>query len=269
VAAFNFGIPGTGPCAGLLYLRQLLRDGPRPNLLLLEVLPPLLAEQKVPRDLDEAHVPTPFLQWADLPVLARCGAGRRHLRRRWCRYAAWSWYYRRLDILEEMAPLLLHAARPTNLGLDASGWERNPAEGRPAESRGRALEGTRAEYEPLVHDFRVGAGPRAALREALALCRAEGVPAALVLMPEGAAFRSWYGPGAWPQVRGLLEGLGREFGARVIDARCWMPEDAFSDSHHLLPAPAAAFTARLGREAVAPLLRKFAADRRLARRDGP
>jgi hypothetical protein len=88
-------------------------------------------------------------------------------------------------------------------------------------------------------------------------------------MPEGPAFRSWYGPGAWPRVRGLVDGLGREFGARVIDARCWMPEDAFSDSHHLLPAPAAVFTARLGREAIAPLLRKFAADRRLARRDGP
>jgi len=183
-------------------------------------------------------------------VLARY-AGRRHLRRHWCKYTAWPWYYRRRELVALASDFL---GRPPACEADASGWERNRFEGRPVESRAPALEGTRAEYGPLVRDFRVGAGPRAALREALALCRAEGVPAALVLMPEGPAFRSWYGAGAWPRVRGLLEGLGREFGARVIDARCWMPEDAFSDSHHLLSDGATAFTRRFGAEAVAPLL---------------
>src|SRR5262245_57394681 len=40
---FNFGIPGAGPLTELLTLRRLLAGGTRPDHVLIEVLPPLLA----------------------------------------------------------------------------------------------------------------------------------------------------------------------------------------------------------------------------------
>src|SRR5262249_3681119 len=43
--AFNFGIPAAGPITNALNVRPLLRRGPRPDLVLIEVLPPLLAGQ--------------------------------------------------------------------------------------------------------------------------------------------------------------------------------------------------------------------------------
>src|SRR5438552_1333924 len=45
VVAFNFGVPGGGPVAELLTLKRLLGKGVRPDLLLVEVLPPLLSAQ--------------------------------------------------------------------------------------------------------------------------------------------------------------------------------------------------------------------------------
>ena len=46
-----------------------------------------------------------------------------------------------------------------------------------------------------------------------------------------------------------------EFGCRVADCREWMPDDAFADGHHLLRAPAGAFTDRLTRGVIGPALR--------------
>ena len=43
VAAFNFGIPAAGPVTNLITVRRLLVDGDRPDLLVLEVMPPLFA----------------------------------------------------------------------------------------------------------------------------------------------------------------------------------------------------------------------------------
>src|SRR5262245_35163644 len=45
VLVFNFGQPGAGPIATLLGVRRLLDDGVRPDLLLVEVFPPLLLER--------------------------------------------------------------------------------------------------------------------------------------------------------------------------------------------------------------------------------
>ena len=45
VLAFNFGRPAFGPVMELVYLRRLLKDGVRPDLLLVEVLPALLARR--------------------------------------------------------------------------------------------------------------------------------------------------------------------------------------------------------------------------------
>jgi hypothetical protein len=43
--------------------------------------------------------------------------------------------------------------------------------------------------------------------------------------------------------------------AEVIDAREWLPDEQFRDSHHMFTAGAEAFTDRLTRDVIVPHLR--------------
>jgi hypothetical protein len=78
------------------------------------------------------------------------------------------------------------------------------------------------------------------------------VPVALLVTPEGAAFRSWYPAGTWPLLEEDLRGLCRALGAGFINAREWSAEAEFFDSHHLLAAGARRVTERLARQAGRP-----------------
>src|SRR5207248_6909094 len=57
VLVANFGIPGDGPFCELLHLRRILADAGRPDLVLIEVLPALLAERAWPSECHEHHLP--------------------------------------------------------------------------------------------------------------------------------------------------------------------------------------------------------------------
>ncbi len=114
----------------------------------------------------------------------------------------------------------------------------------------------RREYVPALIESNPNSSAGRVLHELLASCRQARVPAALVLMPEGPTFRSWYPAGTLPKVRGWLKQLCRENGAGFVDAEEWIGEDDFLDSHHLLRRGAEKFTERLGREALPPLLRR-------------
>ena len=48
---FNFGMVGAGPLVELVVLRRLLAEGVRPDLLLVEVLPPLFNRRAAACDL--------------------------------------------------------------------------------------------------------------------------------------------------------------------------------------------------------------------------
>jgi hypothetical protein len=123
------------------------------------------------------------------------------------------------------------------------------------------LPGVRRGIEHYMQGFQLGGPALEALRETLAFCRRQGIRTAMVVMPEGPAFRSWYPPQVWPQARACVEELGREYGSAIIDARDWVGEEGFLDSHHLLAESASAFSARLAHEKIAPLLQHYQAPR--------
>ena len=100
-------------------------------------------------------------------------------------------------------------------------------------------------YSPGLSRFRLGKIPTKALRELLDLCRREKLPAALVVMPESSAFRSWYSPEARTAIRGLLDQLNQTYGVEVIDAERWVADEDFEDGHHTLLHGADVFTYRL------------------------
>src|SRR5262249_40283015 len=71
VVVFNFGIPAAGPLTELLTLKRLLREGLRPDLLLIEVLPPQLAGQAPVAGGELAWLPVSRLKLVDLALLER------------------------------------------------------------------------------------------------------------------------------------------------------------------------------------------------------
>jgi hypothetical protein len=136
--------------------------------------------------------------------------------------------------------------------LDSSGWWSPRATVSEAD-RARLVELYRGIYAPRLSTFTIRPIPDRALRDVLDLCRREQIRAAVVVLPEGDAFRALYPPEALRQVDDYLARLAAE--VPVIDARRWVGDQGFADGHHLLPAGASTFTERLAREALTPLLR--------------
>jgi hypothetical protein len=138
--------------------------------------------------------------------------------------------------------------------VDPDGWWSPRASVSDAD-RARLNEHYRKVYAPRLVKFAIRPTPDRALRDLLAACRREGIRAAVVVLPEGAGFRALYSPEALRRVDAYLDRLAAEESVPMIDARGWVGDDGFSDGHHLLPVGASAFTERLAREALHPLLR--------------
>jgi hypothetical protein len=255
VVAFNFGITGAGPMLQLLSLQRLLDRGIRPDLLLIEVLPPVLAGQLPNAELERLAVSRLWL--GELPLLERYGAPGPHVRNTWWQGWPIPWYTRRFAIVSRFAPAFLPYQLRTDwfYAIDDSGWVDHAFKVPTAEQHRRAVEGARQAYAYYLVGFRLGGRACQALQEILELCRTEGIQTALVLMPEGVDFRSWYTSEAWTQIETFLGELHRDFAIPVINAREWIADDQFADSHHLLRHGAVVFTQRLGQEVVLPFIR--------------
>jgi hypothetical protein len=249
---FNFGMTASGPLHQLLCLHRLLADGHRPRWVFVEVVPSLLPLEDTGDDLIK-----PERQgWADLAFLRRYCAHPGQMYLRWAQARLVPWFSCRFCLLSRYRPSWIP---PGNRGedpwhtLDRSGWLRLPSPIAPA-AYARGVDLARREHAPALQHFHIAPAPDRALRELLALCRQERIEAALLVMPEGSAFRNWYSPAARARFGRYLAALSREYGAPVVDARTWVPDDGFCDGHHLVPDGAALFTYRFGREALGPFL---------------
>jgi hypothetical protein len=252
--AFNCALVGAGPLTELLCLNRLLRHGVRPAVLLVEILPSRLC-QEGPFTEDPAL--RGRLGWEDWPSL------RGYL----SEFDRDYWYWRRHQLLTPCYTQrfhLLSTLAPTWLPApvrhdgwweytDRTGWMARRENVSPAEYR-HALEHAHREVTPILQQFRLSAAPDRALHEILDVCRQEGIAPVLVLMPEGTEFQSWYPSAVRAAVEAYLAGLSREYGAPLVDARSWIADDCFADSHHLLVRGADLFTERLGRQVLRPLL---------------
>jgi hypothetical protein len=253
VVAANWGIPGAGFVTNLLTFRRLQRDGVRPDLMLIEVMPSLFGEDS-PGLLTEALLPATRLDHLDLPVLERYrGNTRPDLRREVVLAEAGTLYSRRYALAWALSPHLVPTfgddgfplVWPVN--LSGRGPDQTP------EFHAKALAHAHGEYAHHLADFKPARCE--SLHELLTACRDAGVPVALLLMPEGPVYRSWYGPETWPRIQAWLDQVSAEFGAEVVNAREWMDESDFRDSHHLMAPGAARFSSRLGHEYIVPRLR--------------
>jgi hypothetical protein len=255
---FNFGLSGAGPYLDALCLRRLFAEGIRPDLLVLEVLPPTL-NQPGDHPLEETWLDGCRLRDAERAFLAHYHSDPDRARRQWLKGrvpCVWHRDHLRSFIALDVGGVGSATERVCRL-TDADGWLSYRSEDVTPEQRREYTEIARLQYAPTFADFRLADGPSRALDDILTACRQRGIPVALLVMPEGPTFRAHYPPSMRAGLDAHLRAVSARWGVPLIDAHDWLADDAFWDSHHLLPRGAAAFTERFEREALPPLLRNL------------
>lgn len=270
--AFNFGVTGAGPLTHLLNLRRLLKDGVRPDLVLIEILPPLLNGQ--PWNAESLRLRPERLWHEEIGMLESYGA-LPEMEKHWLLGWPVPFYEHRFAILSRFMPNWLPYDMRLDwaLTIDDSGYAPRPKMRRSPETDRLALEHMRQDYGARLSSFQLGGQACRGLVELVDLCEQEQLPAALVLMPEGSDFRALYKPEVWQQISGFLNGIAQRARIPILNAREWLPDTAFIDSHHLLQDGAEAFTTRFGRECVLLLVDRLtsaaAREMALTRRGSP
>lgn len=254
--AFNFGIPASGPVTHLLYARRLLAEGHRPDALLIEVLPPSLADLGPGGPLEAKFLFGDRLRHGELDTLTGHGFPAK-VRAEWRETVIVPWYALRYPLVGRVFPSALSWQRRFDWSrtTDEYGWSTPMVETVTPKEYEAGLERAAGEYRDILADMHPGGGAARALAELLDLCREQRVPVRLVLMPESSGFRALYPPATTARLYAFLGRLCAEHGCTLIDARAWLPDAAFTDGHHQLRSGAEAFSDRLTREAILPMLR--------------
>jgi hypothetical protein len=257
VVVCNLSREGGGLVTSLLFVQRLLADGMRPDLIVIETVPALMAGQVPMLDMTAAALPQHSLRRDDWPLVARYVRTEQSLSINDARCARlFPIYYDRLELVTAMSPALLPRYTTRRHPYDIYGGvgvrSTRPSPGGLAEQR--------RTFAPYFRDYRLGDRQQKALQETLAKCRAVGVPAALLLTPEGPEFQRWYRPGDRSRVLHFLAQRSASEDVPLIDASDWLAENDFVDSHHMHSGGARKFSRRLA-EKIAPLLQ----DSKLAR----
>jgi hypothetical protein len=254
IAVTNFGFWSAGPVANMLIVHRLVTAKDKPDFVVIEVLPPLLGE------VNHLAAEHPFLsperlRHDELELAIKGGLPAKESGRRWWAAEIVPEYGLRLPLLSRIVDVWLPSHLRFNSGrlTDSTGWQPPVYETIGADEYERGVRHAHDAYFNLLHTLRFDTAAARAVEMTLADCRRHSVGAALLLMPEGTEFRSWYPPQVEAQMYAFLDGMCREDGVALIDARRWLDDGAFSDSHHLRRAGATEFSARVGR-AIAPFV---------------
>ncbi|MGE3805206.1 MAG: hypothetical protein AB7K24_11085 [Gemmataceae bacterium] len=239
VVVGNLGVWGAGPIAQRLHIERLLASGVLPDVIVLEILPVHFTAAPQPQEL--LLFPEQDQSWQDRKLLAGFG---KPPDAEWWSTVLLPAYHQRATIMSKLYPSLLQPIYRRDWGQagDDTGWE-------PLKGSGQSpavLAATRGEFEPKLAQLAPGGLPARAFAETLTLARQAGCAVVVVFMPEGPAMRSWYRPESAGQLEQLVRTECARVGASVIDARAWLPEESFRDSHHLYPPGAAEFGQRFG-----------------------
>jgi hypothetical protein len=222
---------GAGPTLNRMLLHRLLRDGVRPAVVAIEVMPTFFVKEQ--NRFVSGHFAASDMslvrQYSDKPF----NYDYHFLRHRLTRATDIA---RVTDPFSGFVPPLPRGGHP------------HLAEIIPAAERANRIAFAHQMYfESLQHLHARPAADRA-FRDTLREAADHGIRIVLVRSPEGPTFRSWYDPEALVRFDEYIADLAREYHAPILDARLWLAEEDFYDSHHVLKPGARKFTARFGRE---------------------
>ena len=260
--AFNFGTPASGPITHLIYLKRLLAAGVRPNLLILEVLPPAL-QDGIGGPVEAAIFPGDRLASHEVPIVVQYGydAHQTHEQQRANAINPWASMRDRL-LARVLSSWVMEGSRlDWSRNTDAHGWTTPPRQSITPSERAEREAKIRADFAAPLATMEPERRPFAALREILELCERERIPVQLLLMPEDATFRSLYAPQVIAKLLNAMNALSAEKHVPFVNAREWLTDDDFYDGHHMFRHGALQFTSKLTSEIIVPFLREIARTR--------
>ncbi len=253
IAAFNYGIPASGPITHLIYLKRLIEDGATPDLLVLEILPSMLANANT-GPLERYWVFGERLTHREIPLVVKYGFDEAEVTARWRGATFNPWYALRFQLLGRVVQSWIpwQCRFDWSRGTDRCGWGTPLRDFSTPEERAIGAIHAKNEYFAVLHNLQPNGHAVAALRELLRVCNERGITVKLLQMPESVEFRSWYSPEVNRRLTSLYADLNREYGCEMILASDWVPDDQFTDGHHLLRPGAERFSERLARDVLIP-----------------
>jgi hypothetical protein len=249
VCIANFGTPGFGPMHSLTLLGRMLRDGIKPDLLVIDVLPSYFNKGWGDQLPQENWLP---IMPADQAWLASHGFDVKVTQPDRTGLALYGYRSELLKCSPVRKMLPRHQLNPWVARADA--WGTDVVASCSPEWSSKALGYTKNAYADAMGVFTLGEEGLNVLRTLLKVCREQNIDTAVVLMPEGQTFRSWYREGAREEFELAIDKVTRECGSTLIVGSEWIDDADFVDSHHLLFAGATKFSKRLTKEALEPLL---------------
>jgi hypothetical protein len=244
---YNFGVPTTGPLHEALYVNDLLDEGIRPRLLLLEVVTTHFNDSRRGILSEERFTQAEWLSAHQFMFFRPYLSNSRRALTLWLEACLAPWYGYRWSVHEHV---LGHhstedpydqALRP----MDCWGWRILAADpGTPAYRSWRWSAAARM-YGESLQRFRLGAKPAQAMHDLLARCRREHLAVALVLMPVTKEFHDLYNAEGRAELVSFLTDLRNRYSVDLIDASDWLDKEDFDDGHHVLTAGAHKFTERM------------------------
>ena len=252
--AYNLHVPGNGPVGELVHWQRLLRRGPRPDVVVIEITPSRFASPDgIPDEAVLLHgdrlsrTEVRQVQAYGIPAAVE-GEWRDANANPWSGFA-----FQMLGLVRPrwLPPGVVRHERRAPADL---GWQqpffvaRNPDHFRAAVEQNRAL------LYDSMQAARFDGPPAAALRDLIRSATEGGTAVAIWVTPEAGPIRAWYPARVNRDLAAFLIEL-RTSGAIVEDGRAWLPDEAFSDGHHAVRTWADEYTRKVTREVVVPAIK--------------
>ena len=251
---YNFSELSAGPMLEQVFLRRLLAQGVRPEMVLLEVVPLQFASglgvTSEATRLDQSR-----LTWDEMTTVAGSYRFRISAYVKWLKTHGLACVSKQPELHEALGIDTPRVPSSSTVGGDRYPYGFMPSHTLPEDRRVAAIQDHLARFGPQLKGSHLAAGPAHALRDLIGLCRREGLPFAVIYMPECSGLRDLYPPEFLAEFDSLLADLRSEGDFELIDARAWVPDEGFWDAHHLHIDGAPVFSARFAQEAI-PVLRR-------------
>jgi hypothetical protein len=253
-AAYNMALQGDGPIGELIHFRRLLARRKAPDVAIIELLPYSFAWYG-DRPYDATVLRADRLTKEELATVCEYGFPAGEVNEHWREATFNPWFGNRFQLLAHIdrnwlppGVVTYHPQAGKHGGWDPWG-PLTPA------AYAQAAIWVRKTYEPELPAIKFTGPHVKAFDDLLLECQNAGITVAVVVPPEGSVFRSWYPPRVNVELAAFLERLRREYKIMVVDARTWLPDEAFVDTHHVLGDWAKPYTQRLTREVIVPAMR--------------
>jgi hypothetical protein len=245
---FNMGRAGSGPILQLMTLRRTYADGFRPSLVLLEYWPPMLCQTKVENDF--RRITPDQMLLSDLPLVREYADDSGEFERAMWRNRMNPIWGLRQTYMQQIALDWVPWAKRTDglyTYLDPWGWSRGPSvpmDGHEARTR-KFVAWAVTLFREQFKSFEITPDADRALRESVALARANGAKVGFVFLPESSEFRSWYPANVERLVGDHQRAMREELNIPMINACTWLEDGYFADGFHVTELGGLVFSHKL------------------------